>query len=156
MKKARGLAWNPETSPAENTRRVLPELFRRFLAEGDEAALPETPEDRVHAFRLQAKRFRYTLESFTPVYGAAMKKRIEEVRQVQRVLGQFNDCRTALDLIQRVEPNPDAETRAWIEAIERRLAEKRLKFSETWDSGFARPVKQRQFIRYLTQFAVER
>jgi CHAD domain-containing protein len=156
MKKAKGLAWNPEASPAENARRVLPEMFRRFIDSGDEAALPETPEERLHEFRLDAKRFRYTLESFERVYGPAMKARIEEVRQVQRVLGQMNDCRTALDLIAKIEPNPDEETRGWMEKIEQRLAQKRARFIDVWSTGFGLPGKQRRFVRYLTQFAADR
>jgi len=46
----------------------------------------------LHAFRLQTKRFRYTLELFRPVYGPTLERMIRSLRRIQQLLGVVNDC----------------------------------------------------------------
>jgi CHAD domain-containing protein len=99
-----------------NARRALPSLGTEFFAAGSVVARKSTDHEQLHQFRLLAKRFRYTLELFQPVFGPEMKPGVKELRGLQDKLGAMNDCVTALVLI---ADNPDA-----VSAIEKLLAER--------------------------------
>jgi CHAD domain-containing protein len=45
-----------------------------------------------HAMRIAAKRLRYTLEVFRPLYGKPTARFIAAARNAQRMLGQIHDC----------------------------------------------------------------
>ncbi len=45
-----------------------------------------------HAMRIAAKRLRYTMELFKPVYEGALDRVIEAIKQVQTLLGDVHDC----------------------------------------------------------------
>jgi CHAD domain-containing protein len=45
-----------------------------------------------HAMRIAAKRLRYTMELFKPVYDGGLDRVIEAVKQVQSLLGDVHDC----------------------------------------------------------------
>jgi CHAD domain-containing protein len=45
-----------------------------------------------HAMRIAAKRLRYTMEVFKPVYDGALDRVIEAIKQVQSLLGDVHDC----------------------------------------------------------------
>ena len=52
------------------------------------------PEDRKqhHAMRIAAKRLRYTMELFKPIYEGGLDRGIEAIKQVQSLLGDVHDC----------------------------------------------------------------
>lgn len=52
------------------------------------------PEDyeRHHTMRIAAKRLRYTMELFKPVYEGDLDRVIEAIKQVQSLLGDVHDC----------------------------------------------------------------
>ena len=52
---------------------------------------PEQIED-LHAMRIAAKRLRYTMEVFAPLYDDGLKQPLQTVREVQDVLGDIHDC----------------------------------------------------------------
>lgn len=54
----------------------------------------ERPEcvTELHAMRIAAKRLRYTLEIFAPIYPGEMKAPLQAVRKVQESLGDIHDC----------------------------------------------------------------
>jgi hypothetical protein len=80
---------------------------------GASAAEADAAPAQLHAFRLSAKRFRYTLELFEPMYGPMLAERVEQVRKIQSVLGERQDC-VVLDerLRKRGRPAPDRARRA--------------------------------------------
>jgi putative phosphoesterase len=45
-----------------------------------------------HAMRISAKRLRYTLEIFQPLYDDGLKQEISEIKRFQDVLGEMHDC----------------------------------------------------------------
>ena len=45
-----------------------------------------------HAMRISAKRLRYTMEIFQPLYDDGLKEEISEVKGFQDVLGEMHDC----------------------------------------------------------------
>lgn len=46
----------------------------------------------LHAMRIAAKKLRYTLEIFTPLYGNHLEKHLPKVRRIQVTLGNLHDC----------------------------------------------------------------
>jgi CHAD domain-containing protein len=87
----------PPRTTAAFAHRVLPRLAREFFRAGIAAARPRASYRQMHQFRLLAKRFRYTLELFAPIYGASGKRRhwergIDVMRGLQDCLGSINDA----------------------------------------------------------------
>ncbi|MDO9325147.1 MAG: CHAD domain-containing protein [Methanoregula sp.] len=55
-----------------------------------------------HATRIAAKKLRYTLEVYAPVYRLNLKKPIARVKAVQEILGDLHDCDVWIDTITRL------------------------------------------------------
>ncbi len=88
----------PSQTAAENARTLLPKMARRYFEAGRKAIDNKTPPEKLHAFRLETKRFRYSLELFRPVYGPALERYLNQLRELQGALGKVSDCQA----IQRV------------------------------------------------------
>ncbi len=89
---------NPAHSVAENAREVLPKLARKYFETGRDALGEKRPPHELHGFRLETKRFRYTLELFRPVYGPRLDRYLKALHQLQGALGKVSDY----EAIQRV------------------------------------------------------
>jgi CHAD domain-containing protein len=89
---------NPAESAAENARVVLPKMARKYFEAGRKVIEGKRPPDDLHVFRLQTKRFRYTLELFRPLYGPSMDRYLKALRELQGALGKISDYQA----IQRV------------------------------------------------------
>jgi CHAD domain-containing protein len=48
--------------------------------------------DELHAMRIAAKRLRYTLEIFVPLYEDELKEPLKAIREAQDLLGEIHDC----------------------------------------------------------------
>ncbi len=146
--KYRGMSWNKAESSGENARRALPRMAREFFALGRVAAgLGSTPA-QLHAFRLSAKRFRYTLEIFEPMYGPMLSERLEQVRKIQSMLGDRQDC---VVLIERLNRRTGEAGRlrgvlARLTADGRALEEK---FRRFWRDTFDAEGAETLWLRYL-------
>lgn len=55
-----------------------------------------------HATRIAAKKLRYTLEVYAPVYKLNLKKPISRVKALQEILGDLHDCDVWIDSITRL------------------------------------------------------
>jgi CHAD domain-containing protein len=100
----------PSHSAAENARGVLPKMARKYFEAGRKAIEGKRPPEELHGFRLETKRFRYTLELFRPLYGPTMDRYLKALRELQSALGKVSDYQA----IQRVLSN-DSEVQAQIE-----------------------------------------
>ena len=97
----------PGDSVAENAREVLPKLARKYFEAGRDAVSEKRPPDELHGFRLETKRFRYTLELFRPVYGPQLDRYLKALHELQGALGKVSDYQA----IQRVVGGDRALTR---------------------------------------------
>jgi CHAD domain-containing protein len=88
----------PGRSAAENARVVLPKMARKYFEAGRKAIEGKRPPDELHGFRLETKRFRYTLELFRPLYGPNLDRYLKALRELQGALGKVSDYQA----IQRV------------------------------------------------------
>jgi CHAD domain-containing protein len=55
-----------------------------------------------HAMRIAAKRLRYTMEFFKPVYDGGLDRVIEAIKQVQSLLGDVHDCDVWVDQLDKM------------------------------------------------------
>lgn len=114
---------------------ALPRLAQRFFEAGDSATALRRSGEKLHEFRIQAKKFRYTLELFAPGYGPPMEEWIGEIKSVQSILGKMNDYRSALALASGFKCSKNL--RASLKRSERRKARE---FRECWAERFSASV----------------
>lgn len=124
----------PEAAPEllrTNALKNLPRLARRFLDAGKAAASDRSGE-RLHEFRITAKKFRYTLEVFLPTIGATAAEWIREIKPIQAVLGAMNDYRSVLLLA------IEAGCPKKLQQALRRSEQRRMRhFREEWGRRFS-------------------
>ena len=84
-------------------RSLLPPLAARFITSGSGLASHPTSRRRLHKFRISAKRFRYSLEFLSNLYGPAVDERIATVRKIQTALGDLQDCVATRRLLRDLE-----------------------------------------------------
>ncbi len=100
-----------DISTAETAAQLLPAQVARFFKTGRKAFASGSIDD-LHRFRIAAKQFRYSLEVFAPVYGAKLNVRLASLKELQDLMGKFNDLATARELVK--EERHSAEAAAWL------------------------------------------
>ena len=76
--------------------RLLKKRYRQFEREAD-AISADSPAELYHATRIRAKRLRYTADALSDVYGRRATELIVELKAVQDLLGEHQDCAVAID-----------------------------------------------------------
>lgn len=143
--------WVAGRPVGENARIVLPHLFRRLMKRGARAFDEGTP-DALHAFRLEVKRFRYTLEIFAPVCGSWIEERLEQMRKLQTKLGHISDGDTARGLLGQAAGGGKKLRRDYpelIELLEHRVDEAIRGFRALWREGFVPLAAQEAWLEDL-------
>ena len=109
-------------------------------------------EEDLHAVRVAFKKFRYACEVYMPEYGGDMKSFLKELKKVQQVLGDWNDCRmlrTELRDVAGTAPPMSADEIARLaEAFDRQGAELLECFSEL-ARPFFRKSRRQEVRRFL-------
>jgi len=154
VKKNRPITWEATLNSGENARRILPRLAREFFALGRVANRPNSAPVQLHAFRLAAKRFRYTLELFEPMYGPMLAQRLEQVRKIQGLLGERQDCVVLAERLGKhaAQAGPERAGLAKLSAEGRTLEEK---FRRFWRETFDAAGSETLWVRYLERRPVE-
>ena len=152
MKKSRTVDWNVAISAGENARHALPRLAQEYFALGRVAAAPGASPAELHAFRLASKRFRYTLELFLPLYGPRLAERVGQVRKIQSLLGDRQDCVVLGERLKK-EDGPPAELRVILQKLnaDGRVLEE--KFRRHWHAAFDAAGEEAAWVRYLSRRA---
>lgn len=119
---------------AEVARGIMPAMTDDLFRAGRRAARPGSTHYQMHRFRLMAKRVRYTLEAFDPVYGMSTTEIMESLKGLQEHLGAINDCAATLEMVAK---NREAS------AAVRSLASKRESdFRAYWKRHFGPRVRE--------------
>lgn len=150
MKRSRSVDWNAAVSTGENARRELPRLAREFFARGRAAASPTASPAELHAFRLASKRFRYSLELFLPLYGPRLAQRVDQVRKIQGLLGDRQDCVVLSERLKKKDGSP-ASLRATLEKLNADGRALEEKFRRHWHATFDAPGEEAAWLRYLSR-----
>ena len=140
--------WKGKADVASNLRSRLPRQVREWFAEGDLALQGEQPYEEIHRFRLLTKRFRYTLEIFRPAYGPSLDRIIEELRGLQTLLGDLNDCVASSHLLTDVPGSDAARIR-----LDRKATRKASELRALWARDYASAARRGQWERYLVRYA---
>ena len=85
------MKWKPNQSAAQSARELLPKMTRRYFEAGRVAMDHKHPPEELHAFRLETKRFRYSLELFQPLYGPTLDRFLGALKELQSALGKVSD-----------------------------------------------------------------
>ncbi len=145
MAKAKPIAWDVTASAAENAVSHLPGLVYRYFRDG-RALFRKRPSPRtLHQFRLQTKRFRYTLELFRPCYGPGLDQRLEKLREIQNHLGEISDCAATIEMLGRAQPRFAA-------FLKRRMAAKTGSLHRYWQQVFDAAGQEAWWTNYLVHF----
>lgn len=148
VKKKSTIAWDAQASAGQNARLHLKALVAEFFALGREAASGHATPEALHAFRLAAKRFRYTLELFQPLYGTGLKAKLEAVRQIQSILGDRQDDNVLAARIRDWMAPSDAVLGALTEAAGRGVALEG-EFVTFWRDHIDKPGAEGLWARYF-------
>jgi CHAD domain-containing protein len=122
----------------------LPKLAKRFLQDGDDAAQKKASAEELHQYRIEAKKLRYTLELFQPVYGAAAKEWLDRLRQVQSLLGDIHDYHMVR--LACVDLGGDSELEGWLKKKQRKRTRE---FRKLWKEGFSDAAARREWVAAL-------
>lgn len=128
--------WSLDASAARSAAARLPVFAEAFFESGRRVVAVESSIEQLHEFRLEAKRFRYLLELFRPLFGKPLKERIAALKALQDVLGMINDCKTSAELFARWSEEPGGRRAlAYFEARQRSLiAELRAEWRQRIDA----------------------
>ncbi|PWT90710.1 MAG: hypothetical protein C5B56_04990 [Proteobacteria bacterium] len=122
----------------------LPKLAKQFLAGGDDAAGKKISAEELHRYRIEAKKFRYTLEILQPAFGAPAREWLDRLKKVQSLLGDIHDyhaVRLAL-----ADLGADAELESW---LKKRQRKRTRQFRKEWEDSFSDQAARRQWIAAL-------
>jgi len=91
-----------------------------------------------HAIRIAAKKLRYTMEVYAPLYRLGLKKSLTRVKKIQEILGDLHDCDV------------------WIDSVMVMLLKERLSSQETTAPKNMRVSKVTSYKHFLAEREKER
>ena len=149
---AHHIQWAERSGPAVNARRKLPQAITRYFAYVRKLLAKDPAPAKLHSLRLETKRLRYTLELFRPCYGPGLETRLAELRELQQLLGEMNDCAaTAQHVSKNMKKSPQ---RKRIEKFLSDRAERKARdFRKQWTEVFDAPGRERWWAGYLAREA---
>lgn len=142
--------WSDRHGIAANLSRAMPKLVRDYFEAGRKAMKPSRSWDEMHEFRLESKRFRYTLELFQPLYGKRLDPYLERLKQVQDYLGDINDAITARGLLKGVARATEAR-----KMLADRASKKSKKLREYWTQSFDADQSEIIWSAFLASYGSE-
>jgi CHAD domain-containing protein len=127
---------------------MLPGIAQELFEQGDEAASAKAVPRELHRFRLTSKKFRYTLELFTPLDGTSLNPKLEAIRRGQALLGDINDFETVRNMLGQYEGTEAAM--AW---LKKRQRKRLLEFRQYWEATFSKEERRSwiEFLKHLGQ-----
>jgi CHAD domain-containing protein len=119
-------------------------MAKKFLSGGDKAAQKKASAEELHQYRIEAKKFRYTLEIFQPAFGAAAKEWLNRLKKVQTLLGDIHDYQMVRLLAEDLAGN--AELESW---LKKRQRKRMREFRKLWENEFSVAAARRQWVAAL-------
>jgi CHAD domain-containing protein len=98
----------------------------------------------LHAYRIEAKKFRYTLEIFQPAYALAAKAWLLRLKEVQSLLGDIHDYHMARLAVNDL--GSDRELDGW---LKKRQRKRTREFRKHWDAEFSDVAARRDWVAAL-------
>ncbi len=134
-------------------KRILPKMASEHFRFGKEAAREDASVEEIHTFRIGAKNLRYTLDLFATLYGASISGLLEQLKDVQALLGDINDCATVRRMLHRqkaarVKSDKDGKDpvgKEVLTALKKRQRKKTEQFRHHYTAEFANTAILRQW-----------
>jgi len=140
--------WEANKRASKNAARKLPGLAVVYFKAGQSLADRHVSLEALQQFRLETKRFRYTLELFRSCYGKVLDERLASLQKIQDLLGEINDSVAAQSLLGRKQ-------KSLAQSLQRRIARKKRELSRYWQGSFD-AAGQERWSDYLERFARSR
>lgn len=137
---------DPELSTVEAAKLLLPDFSRKFYRAGREA-FEKGDAESLHEFRIAAKKFRYALELFQPLYGPRFRQKLAGLKKLQDFLGHLNDLATVRGLAK------DRESGGLMSWVETEEAEFRTQLTSYWTTSLDAPGTAEKWSAYLATYA---
>lgn len=139
------MRWKVSKSESANAMAELPLLAVEYFAEGRKRVSARNPRAAaLHKFRLETKRFRYTVELFRSCYGPGLEERLKRLHEIQDLLGTINDCATTIDMLGRGHGRIT-------KYLQRRMEKRAAELREHWRNTFDAPGQERWWTAYLSR-----
>jgi CHAD domain-containing protein len=148
MAKQSHIVWDISKNAAENASSKLPKMARAYFRKGRALFEAAPSTSALHSFRLDTKRFRYTLELFRSLYGPGLDRRLALLRSMQDYLGEINDCAATQKLVGRRRPKIAA-------FLQNRMTHRARVLTGYWRRTFDAPGQEQWWTDYLARFAKE-
>jgi CHAD domain-containing protein len=100
---------DPNASIAVNADRIMAVRFDELLSHDAWTSNQEAVE-QLHAARISAKRLRYTLEFFAPVFADNAETALADLTRLQEELGHVHDLDVRIELIEKELANQSSDT----------------------------------------------
>ena len=130
---------------AQRSNAPLPDVARTLIVRKYRAIVKDgskigrsTPDESLHALRIQSKHLRYLLEFFFTLFPARkIAALVGQLRRLQDNLGDFNDCCVQLEMLRRALARQPGESESaaiggLVAALHQRRQEIRMAFFETF------------------------
>lgn len=136
--------------------RLIGRQCKRVVHDG-RAITSDSPDETLHSLRIDCKRLRYLFEFYQPIYGKSLHPFVKRLKQLQGVLGEFQDACIAMQRLgEYAERVPmQAENRGQLIALgqlvnaqRQKAADRRGRFHKVWKS-FDRKCRRKQIVRLL-------
>ena len=136
--------------------RLIGKQYKKVLHNG-RAIMPESTDEALHSLRMDCKRLRYLFEFFQPIYGKSLRPFVKQLKELQDVLGEFQDACVATQRLRKyAECVPmQAKNRGQLIALGQLIysqgqqaADRRTHFYEVW-KRFDRKGQRNQIVRLL-------
>ena len=131
--------------------RVLPQIAVEYFICGKDAVRDKAPAEGLHRFRIATKDFRYTLDLFAPLYGTSINGLVRQLKSLQSLLGEINDCATVRRMVPR-----DKGGREILAALKKRQRKKAAEFRRHWTSAFSSAAVVRRWTDDLRRVGDQR
>jgi CHAD domain-containing protein len=135
---------NKEQSTPELARRALGRIAKDFVKQGQQASSTDASPKEMHQFRIVAKKFRYALELFQPLYESELTPIVTSVKGVSALLGDINDCVTVVGIVADYKGG-----RRLADRLTKRQHKKTGEFRKYWKEEFGDAERLRIAIDHL-------
>jgi len=148
---AKGPKVEVDPGAAKYASHELPKLVATYFSTVRKALAKDPSPPELHRLRLATKHLRYTLELFRSCYGPGLEARLEELRDVQQILGEINDCAATVRLLKSMPASPDRKH--GVTFLDTQAHRKAHLFRTQWTEKFDAPGRERWWIHYLAHQA---
>jgi CHAD domain-containing protein len=122
----------PREAAHDLARRALSRIAKDFLKQGNEASSTNASPHGMHRFRIAAKKFRYALELFQPLYGSSVERRVASIKGASALLGDVNDCVTVAGILKEYKRG-----NRLAHQLKKRQSRRTEEFRKYWKEAFS-------------------